>query len=231
MALPMPANNDIEFTPPPAGTHRSVCYRVIDLGTQQIEWNNQVKHQHKILISWELSDELMTDGEKAGLPFTIHQRYTHSSSDKATLRKHLESWRGKAFEESDFGPGGFELSSLQGVPCLLSVVHAYKNNKTYANITGISRLVKGMDKPQQVNPSVYLELTRDGFKQDVFNDLSEGLRGVISRSPEYAELMGTAQPDEPEPAAVAGRNPTTPADSDPPLGGGDINDDIPFAPF
>ena len=67
------------FEPPPAGTHRAICYRVIDLGTQQSEYQGQTKHQRKIMLSWELVDERMpASGDYPERPFTIHQRYTLS---------------------------------------------------------------------------------------------------------------------------------------------------------
>ena len=46
---------------------------------------------------------------------SIHPKYTLSMSEKANLRKHLETWRGKAFTEADFGPGGFNMAKLLGV--------------------------------------------------------------------------------------------------------------------
>ena len=73
-AMHIPAPNDKQFELPPAGTHLATCYRVVDLGTQNSNYMGQVKRQHKILLSWELPDELMADGR----PFTIGQRYTWS---------------------------------------------------------------------------------------------------------------------------------------------------------
>src|SRR5690606_36452002 len=136
-----------DFTPPPEGTHPARCYRVIDLGTQQVEFKGTQKRQHMILLSWELPTERMDDGR----PFTIHQRYTFSSSDKSHFRNHLESWRGKKFEGRDYAPGGFDVSKLVGVPCLVTVVHDRNGDNTYANVTGIVRLPKGMEVPPLEN--------------------------------------------------------------------------------
>ena len=62
-------------------------------------------------------DELMEDGK----PFIVQQRYTWSMSEKAKLRADLESWRGKAFEERDFGT--FNIKNVLGKPCVLTIVH------------------------------------------------------------------------------------------------------------
>ena len=126
----VPKNEGGDFQNVPAGTHPAICYRVIDLGTQEISWQGQVKHQHKILVSWEIADPevRMEDGR----PFSIGNRYTWSMNEKSRLRADLESWRGQAFTEIDLseGPGGFEIENILGKPCLLSVVHTTKGDKT-----------------------------------------------------------------------------------------------------
>lgn len=180
----MPQNTGGDFEQTPAGTHVARCYRVIDLGTQQVEWSGQIKHQRKVIVSWELCDKRMDDGR----PFTAHQRYTFSSSEKSHFRKHLESWRGKAFSDEDFGEGGFDVRRLINVPCMLSVVHASKGDKTYANIGGVLALPKGMNAPDLENETAFLSLEPDEFDQGVFDNLSDNIKDTIRKSPEYAEL-------------------------------------------
>lgn len=194
----IPAPNDKQFELPPAGTHMATCYRVIDLGTQSSTWNGQQKRQHKIMISWELPDELMTDGR----PFTISQRYTWSMSEKAALRKDLESWRGVPFQEKDFGPGGFDIMNIIGKSCLLNIVHVEKNLKEYANIASISRLMKGQKGPDKpTNESIYLWLHSERWEPSTFAKLSDGLKGLIMQSPEYAQVANghDTNMDEPPP--------------------------------
>src|SRR6185437_10356989 len=172
----VPAPNDRQFELPPAGTHMATCYRVIDLGTQSSTWNGQAKRQHKILISWELPDELMSDGR----PFTIGQRYTWSMSEKAALRRDLESWRGIPFTDKDFGTGGFDIMNIVGKSCLLNSVQVEKSLKQYANIASISRLMKGQKGPEKpTNEPIYLWLHRERWDPAVFGKLSDGLKGLI----------------------------------------------------
>ena len=115
MYMPKP-NSD--FVNPPEGTHSARCWRVIDLGTQAEDFQGQIKYQGKILVSWELHcDERMDDGRL----FTIGKKYTLSGHEKSNLRKDLESWRGKKFEDHEFGPGGFDIGKLIGVGCLLNL--------------------------------------------------------------------------------------------------------------
>lgn len=179
--MKMPANSGGDFTPPPEGTHLAVCYRVIDLGTQQVEWQGTTKHQHKILLSWELPDERMDDGR----PFTISQRYTLSSSEKSKLRQDLEAWRGKKFADDEIA--SFDIKNLIGVGCYLSVVHSHKNGSTYANVQSIVKLPKGTKANPPENTAIYFSL--DHFEAGVFEMLSEGIRNVIVKSPEYGEAI------------------------------------------
>lgn len=172
------------YTPTPAGTHVATCIKVLDLGTQSVEWQGEVKHQRKVMLIWELPHETMADGR----PFTHSQRYTLSSSEKSTLRKHLEGWRGKRFVDADFGPGGFDIKSVLGKSCSLIVSHVIKGDKVYANTDGIGPVPKGMTVPPTVNPLVYLSLDPAQFDVAAFEGLSDGLKGVIMASPEFTSV-------------------------------------------
>jgi len=191
----LPAPNDKKFELAPAGTHLATCYRIIDLGTQSSSYLGQAKRQHKILISWELPEERMADGR----PFTIGQRYTWSMSEKAALRRDLESWRGVPFTERDFGPTGFDIKNILGKSCLLNIVHVNKNGKDYANIASISRLMKGQQAPgKPENEPIYLWINPDRWDSSLFAKLSDGMKGLIMQSPEYASLIN-GHDDEPPP--------------------------------
>jgi hypothetical protein len=183
MYLPKP--NETSFEPPPAGSHMATCYSVIDLGTQEVEWEGQKKYQHKVRIGWELPHELMDDGR----PYVVSQTYTFSMSDKAKLRHHLESWRGRPFAPTDFGPGGFDIRKLIGVGCMLNVLHEAKaNGRTYANVASIMGLPKGTKAAPLVNPPVYFSL--EEFDAATFESFHDKLKETIERSPEYAKATG-----------------------------------------
>lgn len=178
------------FTPPPSGTHPARCYRVIDLGTQKSEFKGETKFQHKILLSWELMcDEKLEDGR----PFTIHQRYTYSSNEKAKLREHLESWRGKAFEDADFGPGGFDIRNVIDKGCIVTVVHNVQGGNTYANLASISPPMKGMNIPPLTNDKIYISLEGKEFDPVAFSLLPERLRETISKAPEFVLVKERAE--------------------------------------
>ena len=184
MFLPAPG---ADFENAPAGTHLAICTRIIDLGTQASHFSGKETFKHKIMLTWELPDEKMKDGR----PFTISQRYTWSCDKKANLRKHLEGWRGKAFEEKDFGPGGFNIQKILGLGCVLTISHSENDGKVYANVTSVGKLMKGMSvPPHPLNELVYLWLSPDLWEPSVFHKLGQGLQGVIMKSPEYAKVTG-----------------------------------------
>ena len=194
--LTMPkAGADFELAPD--GTHLAVCYRVVDLGTQPTTYKGETRHKHVILISWELSEELMQDGR----PFTIGKRYTYSSHKKAALRQDLESWRGRAFTEDEFGT--FDIGNLIGVNCLLNVVHDYneRTERTYANIVAIMRPPKGSPmRGSPINPSFCFSLADRPFDHATFGELSERVQEIIKQSPEYKAAIEGRDPNEEPPA-------------------------------
>ena len=184
MKLPKPSEGGERETTP-AGTHVGVCYRFIDKGTQRIEWQGDVKLQRKVIISWLLPDELMSDGR----PFIAHKSYTWSMHEKAALRKDLESWRGKAFSMDDFeGANAFNTKKLIGQPCMLTITHDVKDGNTYTNVASVGKLMKGVKPGELTEPTVYLSLEPGEFDQAVYDSLSEKLKASIAASPEFKEL-------------------------------------------
>ena len=127
------------FEPAPQGVHQAVCVDVIDKGILEVTYAGEPKKQHKIVLSWQIDDT-----REDGKPFLVSKRYTLSLNEKATLRKDLESWRGRAFTRDE--EAGFDVESVLGANCLLNIQHKTVGDKTYANVVSIMPLVKGMDK-------------------------------------------------------------------------------------
>ena len=181
MRLP-PETSTGDFAPAPAGTHVAICTQVIDLGTVTESFQGgPPKPKRKVRIAWELSGESMSDGR----PFLVGKTYTFSSDPKATLRHNLESWRGKPFEPTDFGPEGFDVRRLLGVPCLLNVVHAEREGKKWAAIAAIMPLAKGMAKPTMVGEALFFSMDEAAFDEATYAKLGEYWRTRIAETPEY----------------------------------------------
>lgn len=188
--MELPKNEGGHFELAPAGTFIGRCHRFIDLGSHEQTYQGESKGLKRlVMIGFELPTELMQEGDWAGKPFTIHKRYTWSTHEKAAMRKDLESWRGRKFNDSDFGPGGFDVRNLLGVPATLSIAHS-EGERTYANITGIGPAMKGVTVPPAVNAPVYFSLESDRFNGNIFDGFSDKLKDFIRDTPEYRRLTG-----------------------------------------
>lgn len=240
MFLPTPTSGGGDFEPAPEGLHPAVCIAVIDLGTQErinTYKGGVTERRREIMIRWELDTETpMADGR----PFIISRRYPFSMHEKAKLREHLEGWRGKKFAETDFGPGGFSLEKLLAVGCQIQVAHSEREGKRYANVENVVKLGRGMASPGPSVEPFLLSLDPKEFDRDLFDGLSEYLKTVIAKSPEYQALSsgrggGASAPAAPKPAptpagnsAGFGQKRTLASQSEPASFDDDLNDEIPF---
>lgn len=139
-----------EFKLLPAGSHAAVCTMVAHLGLQNGAYMGKPKLQPKVYLRFQIPAERVEwekDGVKHEGPMSIGKTYTESLSEKANLRKDLESWRSRAFTAEELK--GFELFNILGKPCMLSVVHdAGDDGKTRAYIQSVSAMPKGMLAPK-----------------------------------------------------------------------------------
>lgn len=168
------------FELPPAGPVAARCCRLIDLGSQESEFQGEKKLQRKILISWELS-ELRTDGS----PFQISRRFGLSLHEKSALRAFLQAWRGRPFSDTELA--GFDLRKLLNAPCLLNVVHTERAGKQYANIASISPLPRQMTAPDLSAPTLCFDIDEPDLlkAQGILEGLSDSLQATITGSPEW----------------------------------------------
>ena len=142
-------NNFPKFPLPESGTVQAVCCGVWDLGMQKTEYKGETKVQHKIIIAWEIAQLIdAPDSEYHGKPYMLNKKYTLSLYENSSLRKDLESWRGKPFTAEEI-EHGFDVEKLYGVNCYIGIKHEPAKNdvsKVYANVSAILPLPKGVDK-------------------------------------------------------------------------------------
>lgn len=157
LTLPVGSNGGGDFKRAPAGSHIAVCNLVADCGIQP---GSQAfpSPKRKLYIRFEIPAERVEyekDGKQVEGPLTIGSFYTASMNEKATLRKHLEGWRGKKFGDDE--AAAFDVSALLGKACMLSVVESESGGKTYANIAGIGSMPRGVPSPKAENPLLYFD--------------------------------------------------------------------------
>lgn len=175
------SNSGGSFTPCPAGSHIAICIGYVDLGTQNETFEGKQKIQRKLRIMWELCEEKRDDGKL----FTTGKTYTNSLGDRASLRKHLESWRSRPFTPEELK--GFNLDNIVGKPCLLTIVHKAKQDGSIGDsIGGISPLHRSMPVPSQVNPSTVFDI--DKWDNAKFEKLPAWMQAKILESPEGASM-------------------------------------------
>jgi hypothetical protein len=130
----------VDYAPHAAGPHAAVCCDVVDLGVWQDQFPGRPPRDvRKIRLVFQTS-EIRADGQR----FTVSRMFSASLNEKATLRKFLESWRGRPFTPEELS--GFNLVKLIGAPALVQVKHRQKQDKTYADVDSIMQLPRGMTK-------------------------------------------------------------------------------------
>jgi hypothetical protein len=174
------------FEQPEPGSYAAVCYKLIDIGTQEGEYQGQKTVRRQVILGWEI-DEKMQNGEHAGKPFIVSKFYTQSLNEKATLRHDLAGWRGRDFTPEELA--GFDAKCIIGKPCMLSLT---LSDKGKIKVASVAKLPKGMAAPTQVNPSVFLSLEPADFNQAAFDAQSDKLKAMIMQSPEWASLQKRA---------------------------------------
>jgi hypothetical protein len=179
----------MDFEPAPAGNNIGICYMVLDLGTHYNEMYDNWRHQ--CFIGFELPAEIRTwkdkEGKEQSAPFTVGEFYTTSLNEKANLRKHLESWRGRPFTEDELE--GFDSRNILGKPAMVNVIHTLnkKGNKK-AKISSISPPVKGMPIPTAVHDQIFFSLDKEDFSHEAFEKLPDGFKDIVQRSKEWQAL-------------------------------------------
>ena len=185
-----------EFKPLDAGTHLAICDAVVAVGLQKTKFGNK----DTLYLRFEVPAErfkFTRDGEEVDEPGTIWARYNNNLHEKAKLRQHLEAWRGKDFTPQE-EVEGFDLSTLLGKPCVISVKHNHNGNKTYANVDTVAKIMKDQEIPPQELPSICF----GPDDTDQWEDLPKFLQDyydvrVILEEPEKPDQKVIPMPEEP----------------------------------
>lgn len=201
---------DGNFERAPAGNHPAVLIGLIDMGTQENNFQGNVTWQHRAYFVYELVNEKMQTAP--GRNFILAVDLTVSMNEKAKLRKWIEARTGKQI------PDGveYDISQELGQPVLLNVV---LNKDGYPKIESVGSVPRGMNvaKPQNTPTTMTLDEFRAGAPVPSFCPYlyGEPLANVIKRAqeitgkglPPQAPPAGSAPPPPPPPApAVNGRD-------------------------
>ena len=134
----------------PPGTHRAVCYKIVDGGTLMEGFQGEPERpRHCVFLFWELPDLRMDDDR----PMSTFKQYTLSLNENSALHKHLKAWRNKSFTEDDLK--GFDLKNVLGATCEIEIAH---NSNGNARVTSIFPPTGGAKKTATVNDQVAFDI-------------------------------------------------------------------------
>lgn len=212
--------------PIPSGTHRAICYMVVDLGTQEVQYPGKPPSlSRQLRLTWELPDVRMEfeddNKQKVNKPKVIGNTYTYSTYEGANLFQHVSSWTGSC-------PSDFDFSSLIGKNCLLNVTHKKaQSGNIYAKVSAVIQVPGNTSDAVLENPAILYELDAKSkiFPESMMGDNYKWLREMIESSKEFhaADVLSDYRGDDPPPATEDDYNPEEDG-----AGSTDPNDDVPF---
>lgn len=158
------------FSNVPIGLHPAIAVDVVDLGEQKTPYKiekgvhaGEDKYTHQITIVWQVFPEDET-GEvlrrNDGQPHLLSKFYNLSLSEKANLRKDLDSWRGKPFTEDQL-KDGWDVELVIGAQCNLNVI---TNPKNAEKVIVANVLPRGRKDPELKAEPYVREMLRPGGK-------------------------------------------------------------------
>lgn len=105
------------------GIYNARCDLVADLGMQD---TGKYGMKHKVYLRFSVPDQTGEREDGTKFQMSIGSKFTATLSKRATLRKVLESWRGRPFTEEELE--NFELTNLLNAPATL-VVGSYTDKE------------------------------------------------------------------------------------------------------
>ena len=153
MPIPIASGNGEQVDP---GTYAGRLYRIIDLGDQESTFNSETNIMRKVLFTFELIGELMSDGR----PFMISRTYSASLHKKSALRRDLEAWFGRPISRED--ELSFDLHSLLDRPAMVTVTETEKREAQDQRIIGTG---KRHDSPEGRQSQHVLQSGSDGIQR------------------------------------------------------------------
>lgn len=195
-----------KFELPKPGTQIARLTRIVDLGTQTVNFKGNEKELAKIKFIFELplQRKVFKEGEQPE-PFRVTKEYTKSLFEKAELHKDLVQWMARPLTDAE-KKDGYDISKLLGKACQITVtIKKGKSDPTkeYASITGITQLNKEVKDEKgnilqhaQVCPPASCEVFMFDMENPEtlkhFDKLSKFEKEKIMKSPEYQKLNANA---------------------------------------
>lgn len=206
MSLIAKETADSSRDPLPAGPQIGICYSIVDLGTHAGDYQGKPTKRHKVNICFELPG-VQIETDKGPIPGAKSTTQTLSLNEKASLRKVLESWRGRPFTAVELQ--GFDLSGILTKPATVNIMH---NDKGGDYIGSIMPPMPNVPIPAAVNEPYIYSLDSPG---ENWNRIPNWAKEEIKQSLEWNKVKDFVPSEDGQPTAA----PAAPADN---------QDDVPF---
>lgn len=156
---------------PSEGTHAARLVQVIDLGVQDrpAYQGEEKPPAHQLYLTFEITDECGEfNGEER--PFWVARIVNYSNDERSTLRKYKDAINPKAKGVED----------LLDQPCTVTIKHKEAKGKSFANISSVNPVVKGLSVSELQNPTRVVTMDTDDV--DTFNELPKFIKEMMQRS-------------------------------------------------
>ena len=187
----VPVSEQKDFEICPEGTHFARIYSIIDLGTQQGEYQGNPTIARKFKVDFETpTKKAIFNADKGEQPFSLSDNInfkitTEKSATKAKLNKVIEACGMKPVKD-------FNIFDLMGKTCMITVgTYVANNGNKYANITNYSSVAEDLidvkdKKFAPINKTKALYLDPEYFDEKVFESLPKFVKEKIEVTSEYA---------------------------------------------
>jgi hypothetical protein len=165
---------------PKADTQIGVIQQLIDLGIQTSPYGDK----HKVMITFELPDDLIEEGDNKGKPLVISKEYPVSlgeakSGRKADLRLLIEAAEGRPLSKEEVSK--FDLENILGKGVYLTIMHKPKKSnpsEMSAVIASAIKTPKSVTIPKLINKAIVFTLSNPD--KEVFGQLHDWIKKKIN---------------------------------------------------
>lgn len=180
-----------DFILAPEGTSAAVLTCLAYLGKHESTWQGETKIRELVGLAWELAEPAEEDGRY----LSVTEVLTASLHEKAKFFSRVLALTGGREPQP-----GFDLEKLLARGAIVTVVHDVRDGKTWANVSQVGPLPRGMAAPVPSVPPLYYDI--ETHDPAAFERLPARFRKLI----ETAGQTGQARP-----AAAPARAPVPPS--------------------
>ncbi len=181
------------YEPPPTGNHPARVTSYVFLGTQTSEFG--IRKQ-----CW-LEFELVKVRPDDETPTKVGRFCTASMAKKAKLREIVESIQGQPLTDAE--ARRFNVGTLLGKGCMLSITHKEGENGIRAKVGTITSVPEGLEVPEARTVTTDYDCEEDG--PEIPGTVPEFIGDILMRSPQWKEANDRGpDPDDDIPPSVEG---------------------------